>query len=310
MLPLFLPIFKLMNVIQDIITALQSKLIIAFLLLSILIPIGFVQCQKESKIIGERYNASDPNYDIFEVNFKLLENNSLIINYVIRGSFMRETDYPYFYTIWLYTDQYSDFNNAFAIIEFFYWPPSLRFIMPYTGNPQDGHEIITQGEYSAYFRTAKTEKKLSFHTEGSTLTISGLNLRDIGSCTFYASADTSYIRVYNATHQEPITVDVEPRSSKGTIDDSLSYHEEITLCTPKQTPDSTLTKTETMISTSTSTETSTSNKLSESATTTENVSTPSITSYSKSPDYTPYYIIAVAVIVAGALIAFAIYRKK
>jgi hypothetical protein len=265
----------------------------------------------ESKIIGERYNVSDPNYDIYEVNFKLLENNSLIVKYVIRGSFIRETDYPYFYEIWLYTDQYSDFDDAFAIIEFFYWPPRLRYIMPYTGMPQDGNEIITQGEYSAYFRTAKTEKELSFHAEGSTLIITGLNLKDIGSkCTFYASADTAYIRVYNITHQEPITVDIEPRSSKGTIDDYMSYHEEITLCTPKQTSNSTLTKTETMISTSISTETSTSNKLTEYATTTSDVSTRSTASYSKSLDYTQHYIIAIAVIIAGALVALAIYRKK
>lgn len=43
---------------------------------------------------------------------------------------------------------------------------------------------------------------------------------------------------------------------------------------------------------------------------TQMTSEPSMSVTSKTTDYAPYYIIAIAVIVAGALVAFAIYRKK
>jgi len=127
---------------------------------------GYAQSQEESKIPGKRGNVPDADADILEVTFRLLENKSFIINYVIAGSFLEK----YYYGLDLYA--YGE-NRSFASIILGYYEQK-------------------RGVFFVDLATMRV-KPLPYAIQGSTLTITGLTLADLEDrYAFYARAQTAY----------------------------------------------------------------------------------------------------------------------
>jgi len=147
------------------------------------IVIGYVHCQEETKIIGQKGNAADPDADILEVDFQLIENKSFVITYTIAGSFISKYVYG---------------------IEFFAYGENQSFASIVLGTFEQ--------KYGVYFFDSETYKvtALQYTIDGSALKIAGLTLAMMGDrYAFYALAKTGQ----GTTGQSKTVVwlDYEPR---------------------------------------------------------------------------------------------------
>ncbi|MGQ9543513.1 MAG: hypothetical protein ACUVTM_05450 [Candidatus Bathyarchaeia archaeon] len=149
--------------------------------------VGNVKCQEYSKIDGRKGNVSDPNADILEVNFQLLENRTFIIRYVIAGNFDLKR---YIYGINLYD---------YGVNQTLY--PIANIIL--------GTFEQKKGVWLVNSSTLKVDS-LQYTIQGSTLTIRGLTIEQLGRYAFYATADTAQQPTVEHV-RTVIWVDHEPR---------------------------------------------------------------------------------------------------
>jgi hypothetical protein len=155
---------------------------LSLLLVSVIVA-GYVHCQEQAKIIGQKGNAADPDADILEVDFELLENKSFVITYTIAGNFLSKYVYG---------------------IEFFAYGENQSFASIVLGTFEQ--------KYGVYFFDSETYKvtALQYTIDGSTLKIAGLTLAMMSDrYAFYALAKTGQ----GTTGQSKTVVwlDYEPR---------------------------------------------------------------------------------------------------
>jgi hypothetical protein len=152
-----------------------------FLLFSGVILAGNAWGQQEAIIKGRKGNVSDPDADILQASFQLLENGSLVILYVVEGKFVDK----YIYDINLFA--YGE-NQSFGSI-----------VLGYFQN--------TKGAY--YVEPGRGRvKDLQYTIQGSTLKITGLTIVDIGgNDAFYAAVQTAARALAN---NKLVLIDSEP----------------------------------------------------------------------------------------------------
>ncbi len=154
----------------------------SLLLVSVIVT-GYVYCQEQTKIIGQKGNAADPNANILEVDFKLLENQSFVITYTIAGNFKSKYVYG---------------------IEFFAYGENQSFASIVLGTFEQ--------KYGVYFFDSATYKvtALQYTINGSTLKIGGLTLAMMGDrYAFYALAETG--QGTTGQSKSMVWLDYEPR---------------------------------------------------------------------------------------------------
>jgi hypothetical protein len=150
-----------------------------FLLFSGVILAGNAWGQQEAIIKGRKGNVNDPDADVLQVSFQLLENGSLVILYVVEGKFVDK----YIYDINLFA--YGE-NQSFGSI-----------VLGYFQNTK-GAYYVEQG--------AGRVKNLQYTIQGSTLKITGLTFVDIGgNDAFYATAQTAAEQ-----NKQLVLIDSEP----------------------------------------------------------------------------------------------------
>lgn len=155
---------------------------LSLLLVSVIVT-GYVYCQEQTKIIGTKGNAADPDADILEVDFKLLENQSFVITYTIAGNFKSKYVYG---------------------IEFFAYGENQSFAGIVLGTFEQ--------KYGVYFFNSATYKvtALQYTIDGSTLKIGGLTLAMMGDrYAFYALAKTG--QGTTGQSKSVVWLDYEPR---------------------------------------------------------------------------------------------------
>lgn len=181
-------------------------LIFNFLLSSLLIQ-GLVNINNcygkvETRLIWEKGNGDSINSDISETSFSLI-GKKIVIEYVIEGEFDSKITYSiYFFDSWS-----QEWKDSFGYIKINYLGSNTYHVIY--------NKIIKDQQKGKIIRP----KTLSSQVRGSSLTITGLDLNDIGNkYTFYVSAKT-----YNA-HRHNYALDLEPRVTSGNISDSYNYH--------------------------------------------------------------------------------------
>jgi len=155
-----------------------------FLLFSGVILAGNAWGQQEAIIKGRKGNVNDPDADVLQVSFQLLENGSLVILYVVEGKFVDK----YIYDINLFA--YGE-NQSFGSIAFGYFQNTK------------GAYYVEQG--------AGRVKNLQYTIQGSTLKITGLTFLDIGG------NDAFYAAVQTAAQQDKQLVLIDSEPAEGAV---------------------------------------------------------------------------------------------